>query len=49
MEYIHTKTIQAPNAIIKVFSPVLSDDERERRTKAIHKAAAALIKETIKK
>lgn len=49
MEYIHTKTIESHGAIIRVFSPVLTEEERERRMKAIHNAAAALLKETMKK
>jgi hypothetical protein len=49
MEYIHTKTIKSNSATIRVFSPVLTDDERAKRMKAIHNAAAALLKETIRK
>ena len=42
--YILTKTIETANAKIRVFSPVLEDEERSRRMKAIHKAAAELLK-----
>ncbi len=49
MEYVHTKTIKSNGATIRVFSPVLTEEERERRMKAIHNAAAALLKETMKK
>ena len=47
MEYIHAKTIEKGNAVIRVFSPVLTDEERSRRMKAIHDAAAAVIKAQI--
>ena len=43
-EYIHTKTIESPGFTVRVFQPVLTEDERKRRMKAIHKAAANLIK-----
>jgi ribosome recycling factor len=48
MEYIHTKTIKSSSATIRVFSPVLTEEERAKRMKAIHNAAAALLKEKIK-
>lgn len=32
------------NATVRVFRPVLSDEERERRMKIIHDAAADLLK-----
>lgn len=35
--------INSGNAIIRVFIPELSQEERERRMKAIHKAAADLL------
>lgn len=47
MEYIHTKTIERADAVIRVFRPVLNDEERSRRMKAIHNAAAAVIKAQI--
>lgn len=47
-EYIHTKTIESSNAIVRVFRPVLTEEERAKRMKAIHNAAAALLKETVK-
>lgn len=43
-EYIHTKTIESPGFTVRVFQPVLTEEERNRRMKAIHKAAADLIK-----
>lgn len=48
-EYIHTKTIKSGNATIRVFSPALTEEERAKRMKAIYNAAAALLKETMKK
>lgn len=47
-EYIHTKTIESSGAIVRVFSPVLTEEERTRRMKAIRDAAAALLKEQMK-
>lgn len=42
-EYIHTKTIEFENMVVRVFSPVLTEEERKKRMKAIHKAAANLL------
>lgn len=36
---------QFPNATVRVFRPVLSDEERAKRMKKIHDAAADLLKE----
>lgn len=36
--------LEFPNAIVRVFRPVLSEEERKRRMKRIHDAAAELIK-----
>ena len=46
--YIHERTIEHSNCIIRIFRPVLTEDERARRMKAIHKAAEGLLKETMK-
>lgn len=48
MEYTHTKTIESPGFIVRVYSPVISEEERNRRMKAIYKAAENLMKEAIK-
>ena len=32
-----------PNATVRVFKPILTDDERARRMKAIEKAMVALV------
>ena len=44
MEYTLKKTIESPGFIIRVYSPVISEDERKRRMKAIHKAAENLLR-----
>lgn len=33
-----------PNAVVRVFRPILTQEERERRMKIIHDAAADLLK-----
>ena len=48
-EYTLTKTIERDNATIRVFIPNLSEEERARRTKNLHNAAAQLLKAAIKK
>lgn len=47
--YTLTKTIERDNTTIRVFSPNLTADERERRIKNIHTAAEHLLKAAIKK
>lgn len=42
-EYVHTKTLTFPNMTARIFSPVLTEEERNRRIKNIHKASANLI------
>ncbi len=37
-------TLDFPNAKVRVFSPVLSEEERKRRMNVIHNAAADLLK-----
>ena len=41
--------IESPGAIIRVYHPVLTDQERNRRMKAIHNAAADLLKDVERK
>ena len=43
-EFYEEPTIVTENAIIRVRRPILPDDERERRMKQIHDAAAAVIR-----
>ena len=42
--YTLKKTINYENMVIRVYSPVLTEDERKRRYKQIHNAAANLLK-----
>lgn len=44
-EYIHKKTLTFPGMVARIFSPVLTEDEYQRRMKAIHNTAANLLKE----
>ena len=44
MEYAHKKTIEEPGFVIRIYSPVISPEERAKRMKAIHKAAENLLK-----
>lgn len=41
--------IESPGAVIRVYRPELTDQERTRRMKAIHDASAALLKEAERK
>lgn len=44
-EYSLDRTIEFPNMVARIFRPVLTDEERNRRHKAIHKATADLLLE----
>ena len=44
MEYIQKKTIKCADYIIRVHSPVISQEEKNKRMKAISKAAERLLK-----
>jgi ribosome recycling factor len=44
MEYTLKTTIESPGFIIRVHSPVLTEEERKARMKAIKKAAENLLK-----
>lgn len=48
MEYTLNKTIESSNFIIRVHSPIISSEERNKRMKAIHKAAENLMKKVPK-
>lgn len=41
--------IERPKAIIRVYRPILTDEERARRMKQIHDAAAALLMDVEKR
>lgn len=43
--YKEPKTFELPGAKVKVYSPVLSEEERKRRMAQIAKSAAALLKQ----
>ena len=45
MEYTLKKTFESPNFIVRVHSPIISEEERNRRMKAIRKATENLLKE----
>ncbi len=47
MIFITTKTFTYPNAIVRVEFPDITKEEREKRMKKIHTAAADLIKSTL--
>lgn len=49
MEYKLTKTIESPGFIIRVHSPIISDEERNRRMKSVHKAAENIMKKVVAK
>lgn len=41
--YGEPKTIEFPNAVVKVYSPILTDEERKRRMERIAKSAERLL------
>ena len=41
--------IEMPNAIIRSYRPILTDEERKKRMKTIHDAAAELLKDVERK
>lgn len=45
-QYILKKVFESPESVIRVFSPVISEEEREKRMQSIHKAAAKLLAAT---
>lgn len=42
--YMEPVTYETPTAIVRVYRPILTDEERARRMKQVHDAAAALLK-----
>ena len=42
--YSEPKTFNYPNAVVKVYSPILTETERKRRMEAIAKSAERLLK-----
>lgn len=49
MEYKLKKTIEGDGFIIRVHSPIITTEERDKRMKAIHKAAENLLKKVVTK
>ena len=49
MEYTLAKTIESHDCTIRVHIPIISDDERKKRLKAIHKATENLLKKVVMK
>jgi hypothetical protein len=47
--YKEVRVFEYPNAIVRVHIPDISDEENERRMKAVRKAAEALLREGSKK
>lgn len=45
MQYTLEKTIELPNAVVRIFRPELTEGERNRRQKRIREAATNLLKE----
>ena len=41
--YKEVKVIEFPGMVVRVFSPILTEEEHNRRMKAIHKASADLL------
>ena len=46
--YKEVRVFEYPNAIVRVHIPDLTEEERARRMKRVHDAAADLIKSTMK-
>ena len=42
--YTFERVIELPNTVAKIYRPELTEDEKKQRLKAIHKAAANLLK-----
>lgn len=42
--YSEPKTYNYPNAVVKVYSPVITEEERKRRMEQIAKSAERLLK-----
>lgn len=46
-QYEEPMVMELENAIVRVYRPILTDDEQARRMKRIEQAAMALLRETI--
>ena len=47
VEY-NLKIFKCDNAVVRVYAPILTEEEHERRMKRIHDAAAELLKDKIR-
>ena len=47
--YVLTNTYQDEKAIIRVYRPVLTEEERARRMQRLHDAAADFVRDCIRK
>lgn len=43
-KYMEPVAYECPGMVVRVYRPVLTDDERAKRMKQLHDAAAALLK-----
>ena len=43
--YIFEKTIEFPGMVARIFRPVLTEEEKNKRMQKIHKASSNLLKE----
>lgn len=48
IEYVYEKTITFPGMSVRIYRPILTEEERNRRMEEIKKAAANLVKEVLK-
>ena len=46
--YTLERTIEFPNMVARIFRPVLTEDEKNKRMQNIHNASANLMKEVMK-
>ena len=45
--YEFDRELKSEKAVVRVYRPILSDEERQRRMRAIHRAAETLLKGAI--
>lgn len=48
-QYAFERTIEFPNMKVRIFRPILTAEEKNKRMIAIHKASINLMKEVMKK
>ena len=47
--YKEVRTFEYPNMVVRVHIPDLTNEERNRRMRILHNAAASVLKEVVKK